>query len=76
MSEKHGGFSVADLRLVKAAPATAEVFALGDRVTLRSGGPVMTIVDHSSTHVVAAWRDPDGTVSEATLPAICVMAAP
>lgn len=37
---------------------------IGDRVTLNSGGPIMTVVDMYGPVIVAAWRVSDGEVME------------
>lgn len=54
---------------------TNEDVAIGQRVTLNSGGPVSIIVDIDPTdanYVQIAWRNIDGSVTEDWLHISCV----
>ena len=46
-------------------------FAIGERVTLNSGGPPMLVVDFVAGQSVVAWRDEDGVVED-TVPNVCL----
>ena len=57
----------ARLELVERRPTILPPIRTGDRVRLRSGGPVMLAVDRSGEAVTVAWRD-EGGAHEADLP--------
>lgn len=39
-------------------------FQIGERVHLKSGGPVLTVVDFDDNNIVVSWAMDDGTVEE------------
>lgn len=64
-------FNANELETVKidfGIPGTNGPLFVGDRVTLNSGGPLMTVVDFGETHLVAAT--PNGV--EHSYPLECV----
>lgn len=70
-------FKAKDLRLIASAesfnPPGTLPFRMGDIVVANSGGPNMLVVDDSDTErVTCAWRQPDGSSSEADWPRPCV----
>jgi len=61
MTERHAPsraiFRASDLRLIREAPPPdVPPLTIGDRCTLNSGGPVMTVIEGDDESVVVAWR--------------------
>ncbi len=59
-------------------PTRADSLRPGDKVSLRSGGPTMTVVDVSreSGSVFCRWKKKDGSMAEATFKAATLQVYP
>lgn len=47
-------------------------FAIGNLVTLNSGGPELLVVDYNGPLVVVAWPDGSGKIAEHEFPKECL----
>jgi uncharacterized protein YodC (DUF2158 family) len=80
MGLNHRKLSPTSIELVDSSENFADVreppLLIGHFVRLNSGGPIMMVVEHSKTGVIAAWRDRNGRVLERNFPTACVHRAP
>lgn len=47
-------------------------YVIGDFVVLKSGGPRMTVVDHTRDEITVCYRQANGVEREWSLPMVCV----
>tara|TARA_R100001143_G_scaffold47167_1_gene42343 strand:- start:1683 stop:1946 length:264 start_codon:yes stop_codon:yes gene_type:complete len=72
MRVKRASFCPSDLEIVQPHSVDVALSAkIGDYVRLNSGGPQMMVVDDLGSRLVAAWRGPNDTTQEITLPKAC-----